>query len=252
MTVEYKGVGILGHVFTRPEHRRKGACQAVLTETMQDFRARGGRLLHLGTGFDSAPYWLYHGFGFRGLADGSGYMRFEALPNAARDLFAPRPAGVADALWRHWPMTMALSCVKEGDYLRNISCQHFGFASFEGVYVDLKRSIETSPAQHRCKLLETSDGAVVGYAMVRPNPHWKGAVRVVEMFVHPSFAGHGEDLLRALPLPAGKSQCFADGGSARKIAALERCGFEHEATLKGQVAAGAHRLDVHVYAKWVA
>ena len=69
MTLEYKGVGILGHVFTRPEHRRKGACHAILTELMKDFRSRGGRLLHLGTGFDSPPYWIYHSFGFRGLAE---------------------------------------------------------------------------------------------------------------------------------------------------------------------------------------
>lgn len=44
MTAEYEGMGILGHVFTVPEHRRKGACNLVMAEQMQDFRQRGGRM----------------------------------------------------------------------------------------------------------------------------------------------------------------------------------------------------------------
>jgi GNAT superfamily N-acetyltransferase len=250
MTLEYKGVGILGHVFTRPEHRRKGACQAIMVEVMKNFKERGGRLLHLGTGFNSPPYWIYHSFGFRGLADGSGHMRYEAVPNVERDLFAPSPAKVVDVLWRHWPMMPALTSTKEGDYLRNLSYQHFGFANFEGPFVDMKRSLETDPAHFRCKLLETPAGVVAGYAMVRPNPHWRGAVNVVEFFVHPNFSDHGAELLRALPLPPGKAQCFADSASAQKMAALKECGFEREAILKGQIALGSERLDVYVYSKW--
>ena len=249
MTVEYKGVGILGHVFTRPEHRRKGACQAIFQELMPRFRERGGRLLHLGTGFNSPAYWIYHSFGFRGLAEGSGHMRYEAVPNAEHDLFLPAPATVTDVLWRHWPMMTALTSVKDGDYLRNISYQHFGPASFEGGFVDMRKSMETEPARFRCKLLQTPLGAVVGYAMVRPNPHWRGMVNVVEFFVHPNFAAHAAELLQALPLPPGKAQCFADSGSTEKVKALKECGFEHEAVLKGQITAGIDRLDVHVYSK---
>src|SRR5689334_12172317 len=62
MTVERHGVGILGHVFTRPEERRKGICQAVMARQMDHFRARDGHVLLLGTGFESPPYWIYHSF----------------------------------------------------------------------------------------------------------------------------------------------------------------------------------------------
>src|SRR5512140_111032 len=34
MITEQHGIGILGHVFTRPEHRRKGICRAVMTRQM--------------------------------------------------------------------------------------------------------------------------------------------------------------------------------------------------------------------------
>src|ERR1051325_11454983 len=56
MTVERNGIGILGHVFTRPEHRRKGICQAVMARQMDHFRQRGGHVLTLGTGFERPPY----------------------------------------------------------------------------------------------------------------------------------------------------------------------------------------------------
>jgi len=65
MTVECAGAGILGHVFTREEHRRQGLCQAIFGVLQPHFRQRGGLRLTLDTGFDSPPYWIYHRHGFR-------------------------------------------------------------------------------------------------------------------------------------------------------------------------------------------
>ena len=56
MTAECAGVGHFGHVWTRPEDRRKGAADQLMGLQMEDFRGRGGRALYLGTGFDSAAY----------------------------------------------------------------------------------------------------------------------------------------------------------------------------------------------------
>src|ERR1041385_7049402 len=65
MTVEANGVGILGHVHTRSDQRRKGICNAVMRHQMEDFRRRDGRVLLLGTGYQSAPYYIYASFGFQ-------------------------------------------------------------------------------------------------------------------------------------------------------------------------------------------
>ncbi|HAA73566.1 TPA: hypothetical protein DCE37_00380 [Candidatus Latescibacteria bacterium] len=46
-----KRVGLFGHVFTKPEERRKGAANAL----MEDFRQRGGKALYLGTGYVRFP-----------------------------------------------------------------------------------------------------------------------------------------------------------------------------------------------------
>src|SRR5690242_6632483 len=59
MTVESRGVGILGHVHTREDQRRKGICDAIMTCQMEDFRERRGHVLLLGTGYQSAAYPIY-------------------------------------------------------------------------------------------------------------------------------------------------------------------------------------------------
>ena len=57
MTTELmeRPVGILGHVFTPPAHRRKGICSHLMVALTEDFRARGGRAMFLHTGYDSRP-----------------------------------------------------------------------------------------------------------------------------------------------------------------------------------------------------
>ena len=76
MTVEHEGVGILGHVFTLPQERRKGACKGVMGYQMEDFRERTGRALYLGTGYNSHPFYIYHSFGFESVFPESGFMKY--------------------------------------------------------------------------------------------------------------------------------------------------------------------------------
>ena len=51
MNIQYKGVGLFGHVFTKLEERWKGGANAL----MEDFRQRGGKALYLGTGYVRFP-----------------------------------------------------------------------------------------------------------------------------------------------------------------------------------------------------
>src|SRR5207245_380029 len=80
-----RGAGILAHVFTSPRWRQRGAYRQLMAVQMADTRARGYRILTLGTGFDSHPYRIYQSFGFRSVEEGSGYMSWEATPGAIRD-----------------------------------------------------------------------------------------------------------------------------------------------------------------------
>ncbi len=78
---EHGSTGILAHVFTVEDQRRKGACKSLMAALMEDFLRRGGKILTLGTGYDSPPYHIYKSFGFRSMTEGSGSMRYDADPD---------------------------------------------------------------------------------------------------------------------------------------------------------------------------
>jgi len=248
MTVESRGVGILGHVFTRPEHRRKGAITAVLQRQMEDFRSRGGQLLLLGTGFESPPYWIYHRFGFRSLTGETGFMRYVCDEDFEARWFTPAPVRIVEVAWQHWPLMNLLCAQRDGDWLRSLAFGHYGLHNFEGGFLNFKRALEEQ-ADSQARLLEAENGAVVGYAVQQPDSRWGNHTFLLDCFVHPNFAAHTAPLLAALDPPAAKVQAYADSASSTKIAALEACGFTREALFSKQIRRGQEWLDVWVYAR---
>lgn len=247
MTVEQHGVGILGHVFTRPEHRRKGVCQAIMQRQMEHFRQRGGHVLVLGTGFESPPYWIYHAFGFRSLR--GGFMRYAVEPDYAFEerWFASGPAQVVAAEWRHWPLIALIAALPGREFLRSVAWKVYGIENLEGPYVAfMHRRQQGEPVD--AVLLETETGAVAGCATVHPLPPWRG-VWLVDVFTHPNFADRTADLLNALPIPEGKQVAYVDTEAAEKAVALESCGFVREGTLRGLLRTDDAPRDVWVYGK---
>lgn len=241
MTVEHGHAGIVGHVFTRPEHRRKGAISRVFDALMPDFQQRGGVLV-LGTGYDSAAYWIYHSYGFRSVVPDTGFMRFATEEHYERDrLYVDGAASVRPVLWRDWPRLAALAAQPSEWRLRNLWLGFVGQGNFEGAFLRLRAAVEKGQAQ--CVVLETDHEAVAGYATLVPDARWKGHVHLLDVDVHPRFARHTVDLLNALPYPQAKVQCHVDRGSPAKALALGLAGFRHEATLEGQLGG----MDVLVY-----
>src|SRR5918912_1271604 len=94
MIVGARGAGILGHVYTRPAHRQKGAYRHLMAAQMDDCRRLGYRALTLGTGFETHPYWIYHSFGFRSIDGTSGKMKWLADPDFEPSWFRPGAADV--------------------------------------------------------------------------------------------------------------------------------------------------------------
>lgn len=247
MTVEYAHAGILGHVFTAPAQRRKGAVSRVFDQLMPDFQQRGG-VLTLGTGFDSAPYWIYHRCGFRSVLPNTGFMRYATEEDYEDErLYVPAPAAVRPVLWSDWPRFAILSSRHTGWRLRSVWLGHYGPSNFEGAFLGLKRAAEEKKVQ--CVVLETENAAVAGYATLTPDSRWQGRTWLLDVDVHPRFAQHIAALLAALDLPAAKVQCYVDGASHAKCAALAAAGFRHEATFRGQIACPGAALDVKVYCR---
>jgi hypothetical protein len=251
MTVESHRTGILGHVYTLPDQRRKGACDAVMKHQMEDFRRRGGGLLLLGTGFERPPYWIYHRHGFRSVYPGTGFMRYVSEDDFEAKRFAPGASTVVEVHWHDWPRVNALCSVPGPEIVRGVAWGITGQTSFEGGFLNFKRAVE-SDGRTQARLLESEHGAaIVGFASVTPDRRWGGDVYVLDCFAHASYSAEMGRLLHALTLPSGKIQAYADANATAKIAALRAAAFEVEAKLERQVTWLGERLDVVVMRKFV-
>ncbi|MBM4033308.1 MAG: GNAT family N-acetyltransferase [Planctomycetes bacterium] len=245
MIVDDGRVGILGHVFTRPDQRRKGICQHLMAAAMKGFQAAGGDILTLGTGYNSPAYWIYHGFGFRGVQPDSGYMVFQTRQDAVARYFAPARVRVADASWEHWPGLSLLFMQPAGDRIRSLACKVIGSVGFEEGFLLSQSQRERLAGQ--MKVLLARSGAVAGAAILQRDPRWPAPVHLLDLFVHPNFNGEEGRLVRALRLPErAKVQAYLDLPSASRAAALSGAGYSVEATLRGQLGPPDAPADVAI------
>lgn len=249
MTVEFEGVGILGHVFTLPQQRRKGACKGVMAYQMEDFRQRTGTALYLGTGYNSHPYYIYHGFGFESVFPESGFMKYHVDADFEARYFTPMPAHPKPVEWHDWPKVTALSGIVGWDTLRSLKWGVYGPTNLEGGFLSFKHDLETEDAYADAKLLIASSGAIVGWATVGRDARWQPATAVLDLFFHPNFADSVPALLSAVAFPESKVQCYVDSGAEQKSAVLETAGFACEGRLKDQFIYGGQPYDVLVFAR---
>ncbi|MDE2727752.1 MAG: GNAT family N-acetyltransferase [Gemmatimonadota bacterium] len=253
MVSEYDGIGILSHVYTVPEHRRKGIARLVMTEQMADFKTRSGRYLTLSTGYDTHPYYLYHGFGFRSVVPESGHMKYMGNGAFEAEHFRVDEDGEARVIpgdWKHWPSLNVL-CAQDGPpHLRNVGLGHIGPRMFEGAYLGLmKQTRDDEDVQVR--LVVTERSAVVGYATLVPDTRWRGETLLLDLTIHAAFREQLKALLESFALPAGrKVLCHVEPGDGPKTAALQHAGFVYEATLRQQFKAVGNFFDVEVYARF--
>lgn len=251
MTVESRGVGILGHVHTRQDQRRKGICSAIMRCQMADFDARGGNVLLLGTGYQSAAYWIYHSFGFRDWEVGKpGKMRYDRESGFSDRFFAPAVARPVPAAWRHWPLVALLGATPAPAYLRSLTFGVWGVQLVEGGYIRFLQDHSGDPLAG-IYVLESETGAVTACITWVPDDRWRRDVILLDLFAHPhAGASDVAELLRAAPLPSGRPlQCYADPRDGTKISAIEAVGFRKAAVLPAQFEAWGERSDVALYVR---
>ncbi len=249
MTVEHQGIGILGHVFTMPDQRRKGACKGVMAYQMEDFRRRKGYALYLGTGYNSHPYYIYHSFGFESVFPESGFMKYYVDTDFEERYFAPAPTQTKPVEWHDWPKVTALSGIVGGEPLRSLIWNVYGPTNMEGGFLNFKHDLETENLYEDAKLLITSDGAIVSWATVSRDTRWRPATAVLDLFFHPNFADEVTTLLTSVTSPDAKVQCYVDSSAEQKAAILETAGFTCEGQLKNQFTYSGQAYDVLVFAR---
>lgn len=251
MTVEVGGVGILGHVHTRQDQRRKGICDAIMRHQMEDFRQRGGHVLLLGTGYQSAAYRIYESHGFRDWPVGSpGWMRYDTEPIGQFEtgFFAPAANSPTPARWGHWPLVALLATIPPAFPLRNLAMNVWGVSMLEGPYCRLLSSIEERP-DACAAVLESETGAVVAMTTCLSDSRWPG-IRLLDLFAHPDLSSEAlTPLLESLPLPNARLQAYADPNDTQKIGALEKAGFQRATVLPNQYHANDAWHDLGLYVR---
>jgi GNAT superfamily N-acetyltransferase len=249
MIVGTRGTGILGHVYTSPGHRRKGAYSRLMAVQMEHSRGVGYRILTLGTGFETPPYWIYHRFGFRSIDGVSGRMKWLATPAAEADWFRPGTTRVRPMRWGDWG---ALNLVAYGltapdeELPRSWVFRLKGHGSLEGSFVawqadlplESPRTVEEAHqavvelGRPAALVLETEHGAVVGWAAVKPDDLALREAWLLDCYVHPDFRQAAGQLLAAIPRPPGRRMVAYSGApDGYRAAALQAAGFRIVAEL---------------------
>lgn len=249
MTVEHEGIGILGHVFTLPDQRRKGACKGTMEYQMDDFRQRNGRALYLGTGYDGHPYHIYHNFGFESVIPESGFMKYHENNDFEETYFAPTTAYTKPVEWHDWPKLTALSGIVGSDTLRSLIWNVYGPTNFEGGFLTFKHSLETDNVFDDAKLLVTENGAIVGWTTVCRDSRWRDNIAILDLFFHPNFIDSVPELLESLKFPELKVQCYVDSSAEQKGQVLETAGFACEGRFKNHFSHLGQHYDVLVFGR---
>jgi GNAT superfamily N-acetyltransferase len=254
MLVERHGVAILGHVFTREEHRRKGLCRLLLQSMMDRFRERKGRSIILGTGFQSVAYHIYESFGFRSLRGGLMGWYASSRADFESEWFASGPAVVRPARWEHWPLVASLATFAESVPLRSAAWGLRDIGNLEGPYCDfMARGTEGGCCG---AVAQTEIGAVVACATCVPfrlgmgKEPWPG-VWLVDVFSHPLHTFKMAEALTALRIPEGKAIAFITADDEARHAALAEAGFEREGLLADLLLAEGVSHHAAVYGKRV-
>jgi len=231
MVSDYHGVALLGHVYTQPEHRQKGAIKALMDLVMKDCKVRGVDLITLGTGFDSPPFHIYKGFGFEPATPGDGSMIYPAslaqsgifLPLLSEERAGVRFPTVRALRWHDWPAICLLSIlpVASGEVdPRSVLMDVKPRGLAEGAFIDFQLA-RHNDANIDGAVLVTDNDIAVGWSTVAPVEIGGTVQWVVDVYTAPNFVDLYDALLSALRLPDRPVVAYVNGDGPR-AAALRR------------------------------
>ena len=246
-TFEVDGVGILGHVWTPPEERRKGLCSRIFDAIMPHLKKRKVRLMLLGTGYDTPPYHIYRRYGFEGYYEGSGLMRWGSDDNFEKRYFRRSDNRVVKPSWSAWPRVNALVFEAE-EYIKSIIYGKFYKDTFEDAWLYVLHSPATDQPV-KAKLLESEKtGAITGCVIVAPDKRFPGTF-LMDLYCHPKHVRDYGKLLDAVDRPGGKVVTYVEKTNRRKAGALKAAGFVREATLKDHLQTRDGFADLYLFAR---
>jgi GNAT superfamily N-acetyltransferase len=247
MIVGDNHAGILGHVFTAPDYRRKGACAQIMGYLMPNCLNLGYLAITLSTGFDSPAYRIYHSFGFRSVADGSGIMKWLANGSAESFLLGAAPTTVRPVQWEDWPYFNLLAAqlpFDSEDIVRSKFMAVAGTGTAEGPFLRLRQECLANDHVQALSLVNDRR-ASVGWAILSPDDYWFGDGHLLDLYVHPNYRDQTSSLLEAISWPAGSITCYTTGQPGTIESTLSQYGFTSAGTCAGLIP-GARNTELTI------
>ena len=258
MTVEARGVGIFGHVFTRPDERRKGLADVIVERLTADFRRRGGRALYLGTGYDSPAYRIYARHGFASMEPRSGCMGLFTGEREAfeKDAFAPSPTRHEPLSFEHWPTLPALAMMRHPARVRIVNMDVLNEASTEGGALPVLMAMDNATDNGRWigarahVAVSAKSGVPVAIACAMPEHYFWKEADVLDVFCAPGFEAELPALVEELKLaPERAAVAYADRCWPPRQELLRQLGFRQAAVLQRRFRSGEQAQDVEFWAR---
>jgi hypothetical protein len=223
-----RGIGILSHVFTRPEDRRKGAIDRIFDVLIADCTA-AFHCLTLGTEYNSPAYHIYQKHGFRSVSLGLGEMWWGEMG----DVYAPEATEVRPVRWDDWGFfnLLALQPVSAGEDLpRGPLLGLKAQGSVEGTFLGLQAR-RLADDRLQAWAFVSHSGATVGWALLGPDTRWFGDAWQLDLHVHPQFEAHLPKFLEAISWPDAPVVSFLTNPNGPKAMALHHRGFRDSGRL---------------------
>ncbi len=248
-----RDLSVLGMVWTRPDHRRKGIGEVILSHLLEDFRAQGGVAMYLCT-TNPYAYDMYHKAGFRSLVgDGMRYLT-PGHEDFDRTFFAyAGEAVVRPGTWGDLPRVSALYNQPEPDWLiKDYPRRVFRDMRYESHYIRAWKP--ASEGRGVVRVLENPAGRVVGIASaIEVDSFYEQHALTLEVWACPAYLGQVPALLEPTLQGAANDpnteivQAWVAACDQQKVDILAEAGFREEARLRDHLAVGDERVDLLLY-----
>ncbi len=247
-------LGLVGHVLTDPDFRRRGIARQLLGRAMTEFHSRGGAMMQLFTStLHSLPF--YEEAGFENLYtqqvyhDRDWYMRSpHGSDRILRDWFAPtevdmRPLAPADL-----PQYCLLYNAQHDHVLKDRAQQIGSGLEAELAFIDVSQAL--AQGRGAVYVVENRHTIVGASALIRSGFAHQSHIALFDVYLHSSGIAHTCELAQqclARREPLQVEHVYALAADKGKRAVFQQLGFLSRGVLKHHYRMGQQRLDCELF-----
>lgn len=247
-------LGLLGHVYTRPDYRRRGISSRLMEAAMADFLDRGGVVMQL---YTSTPYTVpfYEKLGYENLYSNQAlhetdwYMRYPVGAQATlNDWFAPGRCHIRPIAPGDLPKYCLLYNLEYSTRLKDWA-QEIGLG-LEAEFAFINSIDRQARGKGVCRVLEGGETIVGIASLTKSGFAHQSHVAAIDCYVHPEFQGKTKELIDACLSHRDELEAeivYAMGVDEGKKRTLAGLGFPRKAVLRGHYRIKDQRFDCELY-----